>query len=258
MSNFINLSHTKSKNNIILYLVYNPNSSAIINKTENNNNKLRIFGKKFVNKNKNKYKYNIIYKNKEFQLKEYFEEIDKDYNKKDLIKLKLRIINSIVDFSYMFDGCDKLISLSDNIKNNNHNVVLHLNDKIKLNKNNSLFSKLPLKSIDLLNGIILFKKFILLFSLSKFQNLEIISNYIDYLIQKGISISIKPFSNKFITNSSHMFNGCISLISVDLPKWNFDKTSNIHLILNGCNSLKSLPDIFNMNNSKTISIYQFL
>ena len=69
MSNFINLSHTKSKNNITLYLVYNPNSSAIINKTENNiknNNKLRIFGKKFVNKNKNKYKYNIIYKNKEF------------------------------------------------------------------------------------------------------------------------------------------------------------------------------------------------
>ena len=129
MSNFINLSHTNSKNNIILYLVYNPNSSAIINKTENNiknNNKLRIFGKKFVNKNKNKYKYNIIYKNKEFQLKEYFEEIDKDYNKKDLIKLKLRIINSIVDFSYMFDGCDKLISLSDNINNNNHNVVLHL------------------------------------------------------------------------------------------------------------------------------------
>ena len=55
-----------------------------------------------------------------------------------------------------------------------------------------------------------------------------------------------------------MFNGCISLISVDLPKWNFDKTSNIHLILNGCNSLKSLPDIFNMNNSKTKSIYQFL
>ena len=168
MSNFINLSHTKSKNNIILYLVYNPNSSAIINKTENNiknNNNLRIFGKKFVNKNKNKYKYNIIYKNKEFQLKEYFEEIDKDYNKKDLIKLKLRIINSIVDFSYMFDGCDKLISLSDNIKNNNHNVVLHLNDKIELNKNNSLFSKLPLKSIDLLNGIILYKKFILLFSL---------------------------------------------------------------------------------------------
>ncbi len=54
------------------------------------NSKLRIFGKNFVNKNRGKCK--IIYKNKKFELKEYLENTDKNYNKKDLIKLKLKIL----------------------------------------------------------------------------------------------------------------------------------------------------------------------
>ena len=43
---------------------------TIYDKSKNNNKKLRIFGKIFVNKNKNKCK--IIYKNKKYKLKEYF------------------------------------------------------------------------------------------------------------------------------------------------------------------------------------------
>ncbi len=48
-----------------------------------------------MNKNKNKGKCEIIYKNKQFELKEYLEDIDKNYNK-NLIKLKLKINNILI------------------------------------------------------------------------------------------------------------------------------------------------------------------
>ena len=54
-----------------------------------NNNKVRIFGEKFVNKNK--YKCKIIYKNQEYELKEYFEDIDNNYKNKEEISFILRI-----------------------------------------------------------------------------------------------------------------------------------------------------------------------
>ena len=55
-----------------------------------NSEKFRIFGKNFVNYNKDKCK--IIYKNKEYELTEYFEEINNKYNHKDIIILILRIV----------------------------------------------------------------------------------------------------------------------------------------------------------------------
>ena len=58
---------------------------------------LRIFGKIFVNNNKNKCK--IIYENKKYKLKEYLEEIDCKYKNKNIINLKLYGINNISDMS---------------------------------------------------------------------------------------------------------------------------------------------------------------
>ena len=63
------------------------------NPGENNNfQRIRIFGNYFVIKNKNQVK--IIYKNKEYKLCEYFDEINKYHNRKDTISLKLRIIEN--------------------------------------------------------------------------------------------------------------------------------------------------------------------
>ena len=71
---------------------------------------IRIFGKNFVNTNKNKCK--IIYNNKIYELKEYFEEIDINYNNNEnQIKLKLKIFNNIINMSYMFCECNTLLSL---------------------------------------------------------------------------------------------------------------------------------------------------
>ena len=72
---------------------------------------LRILGQKFVKHNKNKCV--LIYKNKKYKLKDFFEEIDNNYKDKDIIKLKLYIFNNISDISRMFYGCYYLISVSD-------------------------------------------------------------------------------------------------------------------------------------------------
>ena len=70
---------------------------------------IRILGKYFIKYNTNKCK--LIYKNKKFELKEYFKEIDnKD---KNIIKLKLYGINNISDMSRMFCGCYHLSSFSE-------------------------------------------------------------------------------------------------------------------------------------------------
>ena len=68
--------------------------------------KLKILDKIFINKNKDKCK--IIYKNKEYELEEYFEDIDNNYNKKDEITIKLRITKYIVEMGNMFYECDSL------------------------------------------------------------------------------------------------------------------------------------------------------
>ena len=92
---------------------------------------IRIFGKQFVKNNKNKC--NIIYKNKKYKLSEYCEEIDNNYNHKDLIKFKLEI-NNIKNMSNMFDRCYHLYTISENIKLNN--ILIFIN-----NCSNSILNK---------------------------------------------------------------------------------------------------------------------
>ena len=78
---------------------------------QNQGKKLRIFGETFVKRNNMKYK--IIYKSKKYEIKEYFEDIDKDYvfTDEEIISFKLVIFNKIIDTKCMFQGCDSLISL---------------------------------------------------------------------------------------------------------------------------------------------------
>ena len=67
----------------------------------------KIFGDHFVNKNKDKCK--IILNNQEYNITEYFEDIDNNHN--DSIKFQLRINNNITDISFMFYECEMLLSI---------------------------------------------------------------------------------------------------------------------------------------------------
>ena len=73
----------KNKDNIIFELTYNNNTEG----------KANILGRKFIERNRNKC--SIIYNNCEFELKEYFEDID--INHKDTFKLLLCLNKDIND-----------------------------------------------------------------------------------------------------------------------------------------------------------------
>ena len=57
-------------------------------------------------------------------------------------------------------------------------------------------------------------------------------------------LKIKLISSDDNIDSSYIFNGCQSLVSInDISKWNMNKISDFSFMFNKCSSLKSLPDI---------------
>ena len=83
--------------------------------------KLRIFGNNFIANNKDKCL--IIYKEKEYELKEYFEEINNNYELNNIIWIKLSGINNIIVASFMFHQCYSLITLRDTINWNTSKII---------------------------------------------------------------------------------------------------------------------------------------
>ena len=110
--------------------------------------KIRIFGEKFVKENKGKFK--IIYENIEYELTEYLEDIDKVHHKEDLVTLKLRFVENNIDMSYMFFNCSKLFSILNNININNLNYTLELKENFYSIKNEQLTT---LKNVAKLNPV---------------------------------------------------------------------------------------------------------
>ena len=96
----------KSAKNIDIDIIYKSNA----------NKKIKIFGKTFVDNNKNNCK--IIYKGKEYELKEYFENI----NNNEII-LTLRIFNNISNMDSMFYDCTELYSFPNSDELNYSNIT---------------------------------------------------------------------------------------------------------------------------------------
>ena len=219
----------------------------------NDKTKLRIFGEIFVKNNKDKYK--IMFKDKEYKLTEYFDNIDKNYNHKDDVILELIINDGLIDLSYMFAGCNTLLtffeslqsqssklfvmneinkedeqSLVDDENNNNDNLENNFYGEEEKDKNKISYPN-PFSSEEQQISSIEFK----------FSSME---NYDKNLISK-INIRFN-FSN--IIGLSYIFYGCSSLISLpDISNWNISNVKNISNMFNGCNSLISLPDISKWN-----------
>ena len=82
-------------------------------------NKNEIFDYKFIKNNKDKCK--IIYEEKEYEIKEKWNIDDKIKN--EILEIKLKGINNIVDMSYMFYNCSNLSNLPDISKWDTNNVT---------------------------------------------------------------------------------------------------------------------------------------
>ena len=84
---------------------------AIYKPNEFHEEKVRILGKKFFEKNE--FKGLIIYKNKQYKLKEYIEDIDINYNHKSKFEIIFFLDDNFLDVSYLFSKCKSLISSSE-------------------------------------------------------------------------------------------------------------------------------------------------
>ena len=96
------MSFKNSKKYFYYKVIYQPEIT--------NEKKVKIFDAKFIKNNKDKCK--IIYKNKLYELKENYKDIDTNYNHKDLIIIKLVFIHNIINMSHTFYNCNSLISFS--------------------------------------------------------------------------------------------------------------------------------------------------
>ena len=217
---------------------------------------IRIFGKYFVKQNKNKCK--IIYNNKKYKLKEYFDQIDNNYNSKiKEIKIKLIGINHITNMKEMFYGCYHLTSLSESKNDgaksseifNGDNPTLSLfedENRIKMEEENMNNSEELIEGYKELNGSYNG------YSLYSFEKISSIESNFSSNYKKSLNLNIKAeyLCSKFSLFFSNiriitlMFSGCISLISLpDLSKWNTSNVTNMEAMFELCISLKSLPDI---------------
>ena len=227
--NEVFIPYDKIQETIIFKMIYNPNEEKekkqnIINdnfpnrkfyledKKEYNPDAFRILGRKYIKKNKNKCR--IIYQNKKYKLRDYFEELEKNYNPEinDIIKLKIILYTDTLDMSQMFYGCYHLTSISE----------CHID-------NSDLFLLKETKVKDLINSYNINDNDKNIDTNQKWNNFS--------FYRKPI---IKP------CNMPYMFAGCISLISMpDISKWDTSNVSDMLALFFSCSSLKSLPDISN-------------
>ena len=187
----------------------------------NNEDKVRIFGNRFVCNNKENCK--IIYNKKEYELKEYFNDIDKKYNNKDEIKIKLKGINNITNMNCMFRDCKSLSSLPDMSKWDTSKVF----DMGCMFHGCNALSSLP--DISKWNT-------------SKVTNLNSMFNGCNALSSLP---DISKWDTSKVINMGFMFYDCKELSSLpDISKWDVSKVVCMTRMFSGCKQSLNIPSKF--------------
>ena len=258
-------------------------------KKKSNEDKANILGSMFLENNRDSG--TIIYKNKIYEFKKYFEDIDINYNHKDKIIFLLFLDKNNKDISYIFFRCHSLISVEYydlfnypyqiNQENNIYSYDYKINEKIinnnKILDDSNLYkgTKKDINDISEIteiqkiteqynyntNHISLNKNLQILEPLSfiEFNNLTNLINMSCLFYGRKSLISLPNISNwntSDVEDMSYLFFECESLRSIpDISKWNTKNVENMSKMFNKCKSLISLPDIskWNVENIKDMS-----
>ena len=265
------------ENNNILKIIYKINPYT--------EKRLKIFGDYFVKKNSNRC--NIIYRNKKYSLKEYFDDINFKNDSNHLIIFKLNITDNIIDKSFMFHKCDSLISVSEiskysilTTKDIHDKYILEENSstdssiQLNYNKTNENFTKdssfytLSYESKEnnshtkemegfLNKDYSLSSIYLPNINFSKSENKsfdDIDSNVFKTIYKIDLSekesqfFDLSELNHPNLTNISYIFYGCNSLVLLpDISQWNISTVNDMSYMFYGCHSLISLPDISQWN-----------
>ena len=183
-NNIVNINKTNEM--IIIYKINDEDNEDNEDNQDEDKYKIKLFGEKFIENNKNNCK--IIIDNKEQDLIEYLK-INKN---KKILKIKLKKIKAITNMSYMFNECKSLTSLPD-ISNWNTNNVTNMSYMFY---GCNLLTSLP----DIFN-----------WNTNNVTNMSYMFAGCNSLITLP---DISNWNTNNVTNMSYMFNGCKSLKSL--------------------------------------------
>ena len=208
----------KTNYNNYMILKYTPNLKKI------KDNKIKLFGKKFFENNKNNCSMTI--NNSEYPISEYYTLKKGDLKNNEFV-FKLNQINPLITMSNMFhsDADEPTIYLSE-IKLINNWDISNVTDISYLFSNCTFIKTLP----DISNW--------------DTSNITNISNLFYHCINLTSIPDISNWNLDKVINMSYMFYDCKSITSLpDISKWNTKNASDMRGIFCNCSLLKTLPDI---------------
>ena len=203
------------------------NTYSIYYKVNHPCERIRLFGSKFCENNRNNCKICIDFE--EMYLLEFYEVKNND-NK---LKVVLSLNKEVTDLSYIFCGCSMLTKIDD-------------------------FHNLNFKKVTSLSNMF--------YGCSSLESLPDISNWnttnvedMSYLFYECSSLKSLPnisiWETKNVKNMKSMFSFASSLISLpNLSNWNTQNIEDISELFYGCSSLIEIPDISNWDTSKVTDI----
>ena len=198
-----------------------------------NDHKINIFGEEFVKNNINNCSMNI--NGKEYQLHTILDlnELQNYDKNKNILHIKLKGIDKVINMNSIFKNCSSLLSVSDIHRWNTENIV----NMKGVFSNCEILTHLP--DISLWNT----------------KNVTDIS-YMFFNCKSLLTLpDISKWETKNITKINGLFHDCSSLLSLpDISKWNTSGVTEMYGIFYGCKLLSSLPDISNWNTSNTTTI----
>ena len=198
-----------------------------------NSERIRLFGVKFVENNKDLCR--IIINNQEHYLGEYY--ITNNKYEFEKLEIKLKGIKNITNMSYMFYNCESLSSLPDISKWDTKKVTNMKYLFYNCEKLSTLpdISKWDTKNVNNMSYM--------------FYNCELLSSLPD----------ISKWDTENVINMSYMFSECKLLSSLpDISKWDTKNVTNMSEMFSFCESLSSLPDISKWDTKNVIDMsYMF-
>ena len=268
--------HTSHKNNENLNSHSNSSKELRYNNPANKNliiiryainekqPKIKLFGSKFVENNKDNF--SIIINKKEMPLCEYYtyKKNDIKYDELELILAQNKKINNIKDLSYMFHTDSSNENLLSSIENFSNLNTSNVTDMSNLFHNCTLLSTIPdISKWDISNVTninCMFYNCTSLTSLSDISkwNTSKITNVSNlfYACKKLTSLpDISNWDTSLITDMKGIFCNCVSLTSLpDISKWKTDNLTNMSGIFQQCIKLEEIPDISDWNTKNVVNM----
>ena len=199
--------------------------------------KIKIFGKKFVERNKKNCK--IMIEDIETDIREYIY-ITENMRVKRMVEIKLKEKRKITDMSYMFSDDNNY-----NISFGSLSLLTDFSEWNTKNVTDMSFMFYNLSSILHLPGI------------SKWDTSNVTN--MSYMFSNCKSLKelpdISKWNTNMVTNLKGIFSHCESLEKLpDISKWEFKNVIDISNMFDDCGALKELPDISKWRTEKIIKM----